>query len=324
MQTLREHASRLEAALSVGLARPKPKAVHALRSETRRIEAQLELLEMLHGLPAFRAEADKVLRRLKKLRGMAGKVRDCDVHRKLLKNGAAEIASAPEAPKGIAKDGDRLRKVLEQQREREEGKLLKTITKQQPKLARDVEDLLDALQAGEAMEAPPEVLRQIERKFGEMVNSDGGGEQHLHEVRKLAKRARYQCESLPGEEAQAMAQRFEAMQDAGGAWHDLLDLACRAHEEFGPDHPLSRVLEHRRDQHLDQYAEMLERFRAEHPAPKSHATSHADGQPRKRGASARKGSKGSKAAKKGSAGKSAQKRAQKGAKGSSAKRARAR
>ena len=268
VQTLREHASRLEAAVSVALARPKPKAVHALRSESRRIEAQLELLSMVHNLPAYRSPAEKVLRRLKKLRSAAGKVRDCDVQRKLLKNGDAQLTSAPEAPRGIDRDGKKLRKVLGQRRDGYESKLLSSIGKQQKKLSGDIEALLDALKPGEDLQADSlELLAGIEQRFERLANAQTVGEEHLHELRKTAKRARYQCESLPGEEAAAMARQFEAMQDAGGSWHDLLELARRAHNQFGPEHPLCRVLEHRRDQHLDRYTELLQQFRAAHPAP---------------------------------------------------------
>lgn len=268
VQTLREHASHLEAAVSVALARPKPKAVHALRSESRRIEAQLELLSMVHNLPGYRSPAEKVLRRLKKLRSAAGKVRDCDVQRKLLKDGDGQLSTAPEAPRGIDRDGKKLHKVLGQRRDRYESKLLSCIGKQQKKLSGDIEALLDALKRGDELQADsPELLAGIEQRFERLANAQTVGEEHLHELRKTAKRARYQCESLPGEEAAAMARQFEAMQDAGGAWHDLLELARRAHNQFGPEHPLCRVLEHRRDQHLDHYTELLQQFRAAHPAP---------------------------------------------------------
>lgn len=268
VQTLREHASRLEAAVSVSLAKPKPKAVHALRSETRRIEAQLELLATLHDLPAYRAAADKLLRRLKKLRSAAGKVRDCDVLSKLLKDGDAHLDATPEASKSIGQDGKRLRKVIDRDRDRYEKQLLSTVKRQQAKVVANLEALLDALKPREDLQASTAtLLAQVNDRFAKVLNTDGSGEEHLHELRKTAKRSRYQCESLPGPEAAAMARDFEGLQDAGGEWHDLLELATRAHQEFGPEHSLSRVLEHRRDQHLDRYSQLLDEFRAHHPAP---------------------------------------------------------
>jgi hypothetical protein len=62
-----------------------------------------------------------------------------------------------------------------------------------------------------------------------------------------------------------MARRLEELQDAGGAWHDLLDLTTLCHHEAGAEHPLSRVLEHLRDERLDIYLTNLEDFRNKHP-----------------------------------------------------------
>jgi CHAD domain-containing protein len=104
-----------------------------------------------------------------------------------------------------------------------------------------------------------------------MLRSDERGEDHLHDLRKAAKRARYQCEAMPGPQAAAMAKRLEDLQDAGGAWHDLLDLATVCHEQLGPEHPLSRVIEHLRDERLDGYLANLDDFRSKHPRRRSAA-----------------------------------------------------
>jgi CHAD domain-containing protein len=260
---LRENAKRLEAALTVGLADPSPKAVHELRSSTRRVEAQIDLLGMVHGLPSWKASAEKVLRRLKTLRRKAGSVRDCDVQDKLLKDEDRELTSAPEAPSDIGKARDKLRKRIAKSRQRCERKLLTEIDRQLPKLARDTEKLLAALKEAKHSEFPAaSLLAEIERRLEPVTVSRERGEDHLHDLRKAAKRARYQCESIPGAQAAAMARRFESLQDAGGSWHDLLDLATTCHRKFGAEHPLSRVIEHRRDEHLDSYLANLEDFRS--------------------------------------------------------------
>jgi hypothetical protein len=44
-------------------------------------------------------------------------------------------------------------------------------------------------------------------------------------------------------------------------------LAEHAADELGSDHPLARVLERSRDEHLDRYLEKLEAFRNSHRAP---------------------------------------------------------
>ena len=262
VEQLREQAKRLEAALSVGVATPTPKAVHELRSSTRRVEAQLELLAMVKGLPSYKQEAEKVHRRLEKLRRLAGKVRDCDVQEKLLKDEDHAMSSAVEAPSDIRSTQEKLRTKIDKSRQRHERKLLAAIEQQLPKLTRDTEALLSALKPARDSKVPvSKLLPTIEQRIEPMLRSHEHGEEHLHELRKTAKRARYQCESLPGPLAAAAARRLEELQDAGGIWHDLLDLATVCHEELGPEHPLSRVLEHLRDERLDQYLANIEDFR---------------------------------------------------------------
>jgi CHAD domain-containing protein len=263
---LREQAKRLEAALAVGVATPTVKAVHELRSATRRVEAQLELLSMMQRLPAYRTEASRVLRRLNILRKQAGKVRDCDVHLKLLVDKDREMRSLPETTPGLTKSKDKLQKRLTKKRTRTENKLIATIERQLPKLARDTEKLLKALKSAEGRKASvSEMLRLMSHKFDRDLSSHRSGEEHLHELRKAAKRARYQCEGLPGPQAAALARRLEELQDSGGSWHDLLDLARQCHATLGADHPMSRVLEHVRDEHLDHYLANLEDMRRKRP-----------------------------------------------------------
>jgi CHAD domain-containing protein len=265
VEQLREQAKRLEAALSVGVATPATKAVHELRSSTRRVEAQLELLATIKGLPTYKAAAQSVHRRLEKLRRIAGRVRDCDVQDKLLQDEDHALSSAVEAPSDLSKTQNKLRKRIGKDRQRRERKLLSAIEQHLPKLARDTEELLAALKPAKELEVPvDDLLAAIERRMERMLRSREQGEQHLHDLRKAAKRARYQCEGMPGPQAAAMAKRLEELQDAGGAWHDLLDLATVCHNEFGAEHPLSRVLEHLRDERLDLYLANLDDFRNKH------------------------------------------------------------
>jgi CHAD domain-containing protein len=265
VEQLREQARRLEAALSVGVAGPTPKAVHELRSSTRRVEAQVDLLAMVKGLPSYRPAARTVLRRLEKLRRVAGRVRDCDVQRKLLKDEDHAIGSAIEAPADLEKTLEKLSAKVSKTRQRGERKLVDAIQQQLPKLARDTEELLAALKpALDRKVSVDELLAAIERRMRRMLRSREKGEKHLHDLRKAAKRARYQCEAMAAPEAAAKARRFEELQDAGGKWHDLLDLATVCHDEFGAEHPLSRVLEHLRDERLDNYLANIEDLRNKH------------------------------------------------------------
>ena len=273
IRSLRQQATRLEAAITVSLASPTRKAVHELRSETRRIEAQLDLLRMMRSLPPYRAAAEKLERRLRKLRRLAGKVRDCDVQRKLLKK-TGELDSQNEARSEsqdeLQKDKDKLRKILRRRRRRAESRLLHSLERQRTKLARDLEAVLEAVKAHEdtAVEAD-HLLKPIERRIARSSGIQGfhqADEKTLHNLRKAAKHARYQCEAIPGERAAVLASQLEEMQDAGGEWHDLLMLAEHGAKELGADHPLSRVLERSRDEHLNLYLEKLEGFRRTHRA----------------------------------------------------------
>lgn len=265
VEQLREQAKRLEAALSVGVATPTPKAVHELRSSTRRVEAQLGLLATVKGLPPFRPAAEKVHRRLEKLRRIAGKVRDCDVQTRFLKDKDHVISSAVEAPSDLTRTQNKLRRSIAKDRRRNQRKLVATVEQQLPRLARDTEALLAALKpAKESRVSVDDLLAAIEQRIERLLHSREQGEEHLHEIRKAAKRARYQCEAMPGPQAAAMARRLEDLQDAGGAWHDLLDLATVCHKRLGADHPFSRLLEHLRDERLDIYLANLEDFRSKH------------------------------------------------------------
>jgi CHAD domain-containing protein len=280
MEQLREQAKRLEAALSVGVAQPTTKAVHELRSSTRRVEAQLELLKMIKGLPPYKSKAEKVYRRLEKLRRLAGKVRDCDVQDKLLKDENHAMSSAIEAPSDIARTQEELRKDIAKVRQRNERKLIAAIEKQLPRLARNTEELLSALKPAKDLKVHVgPLLDGVVGKMERMLRSREHGEEHLHDLRKAAKRARYQCESLPGPQAAAMATRLEELQDAGGAWHDLLDLATVCHKNLGTEHPLSRLLEHLRDERLDIYLSNLEDFRSKHITSKRKPPQRAEPKP---------------------------------------------
>jgi CHAD domain-containing protein len=178
------------------------------------------------------------------------------------------MSSAVEAPSDLKSTQDKLRNRITKTRQRRERKLLASIEQQLPKLARDTEELLAAFKPANDLKVPVnDLLASIEHNMERMLRSRERGEDHLHDLRKAAKRARYQCESMPGPAAATLAKRLEDLQDAGGAWHDLLDLAITCHKEFGPEHPLSRVLEHLRDEHLDRYLANLEDFRTKHMQP---------------------------------------------------------
>jgi CHAD domain-containing protein len=273
VRTLREHALALEEAMTVCLSKPRPKAVHKVRTEARRVEAQLELLSLLKKLPSHRSEAARALRLLKKIRCAAGRVRDLDVQRKLLK-----IHVVVEDPKDHVADSKEqvphlagelveptelaeLREIRKRRRKRAARKLLKLIGKRQKKLATAFDALLNALQPAQDLQLPAtELLRLIGQRFHgtHALIIRHPSSEHLHSIRKAARIARYQAEIAPDSTAaKRVAQRYEALQVAGGHWHDALTLAAGAATELGDNHATTIAFSQLRDQHLAAYRALL-------------------------------------------------------------------
>ena len=305
VQILQEHTRALEAALTVCLADPGHKPVHRLRTETRRVEAQIELLSHIPEMPEHRTEADRFLRTLKRLRRAAGVVRDFDVHRRKLEDlaeAAEQQAAAPgvlpaasakkgsrkkkgpgggeeattkllneDLPKGgssevtdLGKGATELRKHIDDQRDAAAADFQKLLTKRQVKTASAAEALLKVLQGATEVKMPvSELLRQAEAVFtrdGLLEKGDvqSLGEDDLHSARKAAKAARYLAETLPGNPAaEQAAEHFESLQEAGGKWHDSLELARAARKYLGKNHELSVAMSSERDRNLELYREAL-------------------------------------------------------------------
>jgi CHAD domain-containing protein len=257
VETLREHATALEAALAVCLGDPGPRPVHKLRTETRRIEAQLLLLEQMRGLPPFRKETAKVRRHLKKLRRAAGCVRDLDVQHKLLK-----IEETRPAARRDARTMAMLRK---QRREEAVEELLKQLEKRQAKLANALEALLEALESAAHLElAATEVLAMAERQFRNTreLKVEEPTTDQLHTLRKTAKVARYVAENAPdSRRVKQTAKQYESLQQAGGEWHDWMELAKDAKEELGLHHALVGAFGRKCERRLNRFQKLLEPFR---------------------------------------------------------------
>jgi CHAD domain-containing protein len=257
VETLREHATALEAALAVCLGDPGPKPVHKLRTETRRIEAQLLLLEQMQGLPPFRKKAAKVRKHLKKLRRAAACVRDLDVQHKLLK--------IEETRPAARRDARTMAMLCKQRREEAVEELLKQLEKRQAKLANALEALLEALESAAHLElAATEVLAMAERQFRntrELKVKQPTTDQ-LHTLRKTAKVARYLAENAPGSRrVKQTAKQYESLQQAGGEWHDWMQLAKEAKEELGLHHALVGAFRRKCGRRLDRFQKLLQPFR---------------------------------------------------------------
>ncbi len=262
LQTLRENTAALEAAILVCLDNADKPAVHRLRTTTRRIEAQLELFAMLPHLPPHKDEAHKALRLLKKLRRAAGQVRDLDVQRDLIdteitgKNRSAELQ----------KESNSLSRTLKHKRDEESAHLQQLLKKHRADYPHAFEKLLDALAPAESLTLTESHLTTLIHEWYSQhtPSSTPQDHAHLHDIRKRAKLARYLAESAPksATAARRLAAHFEAIQQAGGKWHDWLLLHQLSTAKLGH----AAKLPQRFSTHADTSLRAFKR-RLTHPAP---------------------------------------------------------
>ncbi len=157
-----------------------------------------------------------------------------------------------------------LRKQMARERDKAAAALQDLLKERQTKTARAAEKLLAVLEPAQDLALPaPDLLRDAES-----VLTRAGllhpntlpklEEDDLHSVRKAAKAARYVAEALPDDHALSEAARgFEALQEAGGQWHDALELARAARRYFGKSHDLTVAYKQQRDTKLKAYRAAL-------------------------------------------------------------------
>jgi CHAD domain-containing protein len=246
VQALRGAITALEAAVLLCLAKPGKTAVHRLRASTQRIEAQLELLEMLPAIPPHARESQKARRLLKKLRRTAGRVRDFDVQRDLIREEASKAGGNDLRALRAAVRG--LRAELGRRREEEAAHLVLLLHKYEARLPGVFEALLNVLAPAESVALGEAQLIALIREW--YRRRDGLAPpaevpkdiEELHGVRKRAKIARYLAESAPpcATAAHRLASRYEVLQQNGGRWHDWLELTKIASDELGESAKLPR------------------------------------------------------------------------------------
>lgn len=237
LEVLRDQATAVEASMLECLARPTKRSVHKLRTSTRRIQAQLELLAILPELPPHSKPRQKLLQFLKKLRRAAGAVRDLDVQCDLL----AGIESRKGGPQSddIRKEARELRRQLKRDREKHAEALLEVLKQERADLPIVFRQLNDALKPARSLsvsdaELTALVLTWYRRRSPAAAPRRDDVDQ-LHHIRKQAKLARYLAESAPDSapKAHRLAVKFEALQEAGGEWHDWLLFAELARKQLG-------------------------------------------------------------------------------------------
>lgn len=250
IQALREQATALEAALTVCVANPRKKAVHHLRTSTRRIEAQLDLLMQLRDLPSYRTQAATFRRAVKSIRRQAGQVRDLDVLQQMLRG-----LRLPQH-----NHRQKLLKALEDRRQKRADDLKQDLEQHIPKIAKAIEELFTALKPAEDLALP---LRQLLPLADTWYQRHTRGmkpvrEDDLHTIRKVAKVARYIAETgLPAKQATTVAARYNRLQQSGGHWHDALLLTRMARKELGKKDPLTKLTNERAKTHHNSFVRLL-------------------------------------------------------------------
>ena len=258
LEILRQQITTLEAAITVALADPKAKTIHLLRTSTRRIEAQLALLNLLAKESAT-PHLKRTTRLLGQLRRAAGRVRDLDVARDLLSDPRSlqtaavhqgeeeDLAHTASLLRHLERDCASLRKSLRRQRVAAGSDLVTLLHRHGPELARTLEDLLDSLAVPDetrALSISPARLSSLTEDWvrGQLPSQPDHdtSADDLHGIRKVAKLARYMAESTPA--TARLAHSFETLQQVGGTWHDYSYLHGLARHELGKRSPLTELL----------------------------------------------------------------------------------
>ncbi|SEB69340.1 CHAD domain-containing protein [Terriglobus roseus] len=283
LAALEQQVVALDAAMLVAVTATEVGAVHKLRTTTRRVEAQMRLLELMATgskrlrLPDYAAEAKAVRSRLRKVRRAAGVVRDLDVQTTIIRMDAPLKSTVHKGSPGdtMRRQAKQLRKHLDEAREHEAQKLQIILQAEEHKLAANLRALEKVLKPAESSTAPPTALSshvqhwfalqtalllKRAKKKGETAKDslriaiEGLDEDGLHAVRKAAKLCRYMAESAPeGTAVRGLAERFESMQEAGGRWHDWLLLEQLAHHFHGKGAELTERYAKHRDSALADY-----------------------------------------------------------------------
>ena len=231
-------------------AEPSTKAVHSVRTGSRRLEALLRKVGEDHPQAAGLHRALKgTLKELGRIRKAAGAVRDLDVQMGLAEEVADELRFRKRGAvrEGITDEYERLERYLQRRRKRRGEDLVAELEKSELKMERSLERIAGEIegltsQVPSLLETARRWTRETAAKMGEL------NEGNLHEYRKRTKAARYVAEE---QEGSAVARRFAAelrrVQDVIGAWHDWALLSELAEGVLGADAAVTVAMMVRRE-----------------------------------------------------------------------------
>jgi CHAD domain-containing protein len=253
--------SEFFAALEACRVRPRPKAVHALRTSTRRMEALLNAAKRRRrGNVKFGRRMDRALKALKPIRKAGGPVRDLDVQRRLLEELLkAKGPAMPLVERSVFNEGAaKLQAKLKKDRKDAAAELVAAIAAIEEKELRRISPLQADFSGVKWMSLLKDA-RAAQRRSAK--GSDIGDPEGLHAYRKGSKSARYLAEmDKESAAAEQFAKRMKKVLDAIGAWHDWMLLTQLAKETVGKSSALVKGVKKERDRALRQAERAVEGF----------------------------------------------------------------
>jgi len=252
--------SEFFAALETCRVRPEPKAVHRLRTTTRRLEALLTTAKRRrNGGARLARKIDKALKALKPVRGAAGPVRDMDVQMGLLEGLVKSAGGAMGVDRGaLETDGKRLEAKLKQSRKEAAKELRDVIENVEMKELQRLSYLQPYLSEVKWMPLLKDAVT-IERRSARELNA--GDAESLHAYRKRLKFSRYLAEMEDGSaEAREFGKRMKGVLDAIGGWHDWMLLTQLAKKTVGKSSGLAKAVKKEREGALRRAVGAVERL----------------------------------------------------------------
>lgn len=253
--------SEFFAALEACRVRPRPKAVHQLRTTARRLEALLNAAKRRQpGNAKFRRQVDEALKALKPIRQAAGPVRDIDVQMGLLEDLLkAKIDELPASELNVLnEEGSKAQARLEKYRRGAATDLTAAVTGIHDGVVRRISHLQTDLSKEKWMLTLKDA-RSVERQSATTL--DLADPDSLHAYRKSSKSARYLAEMEEGSApAQQFAKEMKKVLDAIGTWHDWMLLTQLAKKTIGKSSVLAKEVKKEREGALRRAVRAVERL----------------------------------------------------------------
>jgi CHAD domain-containing protein len=205
---------------------PTATSVHKLRTTIRRVETLLQST-------GSESEHKKLMKQVARIRKAAGHVRDVDVH--------LEIVQQLDR-RGVASDFSELKSYLKRRRVKRGKKLTELLSEELDGGVIKRLKSIGADTAGAGSTSARLSVGAIATEFlskATPVFSEAG----LHKFRVECKHLRYSAELVPeSRERDTLVSELKKVQDAIGAWHDVLTLRATAEDLLGTTRPIISLL----------------------------------------------------------------------------------